>query len=82
MLRRWDKEGDERLKAYNERIAEEMGCTWRDIVMENQDPLPGRRWMIYATKFRNLQHAFSQRANGERVIAQRRRRIDWATDFV
>jgi hypothetical protein len=32
--RKWDDEWDERLKAQIGRIAEEMGCTWWDIVME------------------------------------------------
>jgi hypothetical protein len=37
VLRKWDDESDERLKAHIQRIAEEMGCTWLDIVMENRD---------------------------------------------
>jgi hypothetical protein len=37
VLRKWDDEWDERLKAHIGRIAEEMGCTWWDIVMENRD---------------------------------------------
>jgi hypothetical protein len=37
VLRKWDDEWDERLKAHIQRVAEEMGCTWWDIVMENRD---------------------------------------------
>ena len=37
VLRKWECEWDNRLKAHVERIAEELGCTWGDIVMENRD---------------------------------------------
>jgi len=37
VMRKWEYEWDERLRAHVERIAEEMGCTWWDIVMENRD---------------------------------------------
>jgi hypothetical protein len=37
VLRNWDDEWDERLKAHIGRIAEQMGCTWWDIFMENRD---------------------------------------------
>jgi hypothetical protein len=37
VLRKWDEEWDERLKAYIQRLAEQMGCTWGDIVMENRN---------------------------------------------
>ena len=37
VFRKWAHEWDDRLKAYIERIAREMGCTWWDIVMENRD---------------------------------------------
>jgi hypothetical protein len=37
LLRKWEYQWDDRLKAHVERIAEEMGCTWWDIVMENLD---------------------------------------------
>jgi hypothetical protein len=37
VLRKWDNEWQERLKAHIQRIADEMGCTWWDIVMENRD---------------------------------------------
>jgi hypothetical protein len=37
VLRKWEDEWHERLKAHIQRIAEEMGCTWWDIVMENRD---------------------------------------------
>jgi len=33
VLRKWECEWDDRLKAHVERIDEEMGCTWWDIVM-------------------------------------------------
>jgi hypothetical protein len=35
VLRKWDDEWDERLKAHIQRIVDEIGCTWWDIVMEN-----------------------------------------------
>jgi hypothetical protein len=37
VLRKWDDEWNERLKAHIQRIADEIGCTWWDIVMENRD---------------------------------------------
>jgi hypothetical protein len=37
VLRKWEDEWDERLKAHIQRIAEETGCTCWDIVMENRD---------------------------------------------
>ena len=37
VLRKWEHEWDDRLKAYIQRIADEMCCTWWDIVMENRD---------------------------------------------
>jgi hypothetical protein len=37
ILRKWEHEWDDRLKAHVERIAEEMDCTWWDIVMGNRD---------------------------------------------
>lgn len=37
VMRKWEHEWDARHTAHVERIAEEMGCTWRDIVMENRD---------------------------------------------
>jgi hypothetical protein len=37
VLRKWEYELDERLKAHIGRIAEKLGCTWWDIVMENRD---------------------------------------------
>jgi len=37
VLKKREEEWDDRLKAHVERIAEEMGCTWWDIVMENRD---------------------------------------------
>jgi hypothetical protein len=36
VLRKWDDEWDERLKAHIQRIADEIGCTWWDIVMEKR----------------------------------------------
>jgi hypothetical protein len=35
--RKSEHEWDDRLKAHIGRIAEELGCTWWDIVMENRD---------------------------------------------
>jgi hypothetical protein len=32
-----EEDWDERLKAHIQQIAEEMGCSWWDIVMENRD---------------------------------------------
>jgi hypothetical protein len=37
VLRKWEHEWDDRLKAHIQRIADEMSCTWWDIVMENRD---------------------------------------------
>lgn len=37
VLRKCAHEGDTRLKAHVERIAQEMGCTWHNIVMENRN---------------------------------------------
>jgi hypothetical protein len=37
ILRKWEHEWDDKLKAHIQRIADEMGCTWWDIVMENLD---------------------------------------------
>jgi hypothetical protein len=37
VFRKWAHEWDDRLKAHIERIAQELGCTWWDIVMENRD---------------------------------------------
>jgi len=37
VLKKREEEWDDRLQAHVERIAEEMGCTWWDIVMENRD---------------------------------------------
>jgi hypothetical protein len=34
---KWKDEWDQERKAHIERIAEEMGCTWRDIVMDCRD---------------------------------------------
>jgi len=36
VMRKWEHEWDEKHKAHLERIAEEMGCSWWDIVMENR----------------------------------------------
>ena len=48
VLRKWDDEWDERLKSHIQRIADEMSCTWWDIVMENQEFVvePDFRWDI------------------------------------
>jgi|GEM_PF-1760949 hypothetical protein len=40
VFRKWAHEWDDRLKAHIERIAQELGCTWWDIVMENRDLFP------------------------------------------
>jgi hypothetical protein len=37
VLNKWEHEWDDRLKAHIQRIADEMGCTCWDIVMENRD---------------------------------------------
>jgi len=37
VLKKREEEWDDRLQAQVERIAEEMGCTWWGIVMENRD---------------------------------------------
>jgi len=37
VLKKREEEWDDRLQAHVERIAEEMGRTWWDIVMENRD---------------------------------------------
>lgn len=37
VLRKWEHEWGAQLKAHVERIAEEMGCTWWDIVVENRE---------------------------------------------
>jgi hypothetical protein len=37
VLRKWEDEWDEELKSHIQRIADEMDCTWWDIVMENRD---------------------------------------------
>jgi hypothetical protein len=37
VLRKWEHEWDNRLKGHIERIADEMGCCWWDIVMQNRD---------------------------------------------
>jgi hypothetical protein len=36
-LGKWDEEWDERLKAHIQRIAEQIGCTWWDVVKENRN---------------------------------------------
>jgi hypothetical protein len=41
VLRKWEDEWDERCKAHIQRIADEMDCTWCDIVMENRGPFSG-----------------------------------------
>jgi hypothetical protein len=35
--RKWNHEWDDKLKAHIQRIAEEMGCTWWDVVMDCRD---------------------------------------------
>lgn len=45
-----EEEWDDRLKAHVERIVEEMGCTWWDIVMENRD-LFSMEWRTYRSRF-------------------------------
>lgn len=37
VLRKWEHEWDDKLKAHIQRIADEMGCTWWDVVMDCQD---------------------------------------------
>jgi hypothetical protein len=37
ILHKWEHEWDDRLKAHIQRIAEEMGCTWWDVVMDCRD---------------------------------------------
>jgi len=37
VLRKWEVEWDDRLKAHIQRIAAEMGCTWWDVVMDARD---------------------------------------------
>jgi hypothetical protein len=37
ILRKWEHEWDDKLKAYIQRIADEMGRTWWDIVMDCRD---------------------------------------------
>lgn len=49
ILRKWEHEWDDKLKAHIQRIADEMGCTWCDIVMDCQDLLidkPDYLWDI------------------------------------
>jgi hypothetical protein len=37
ILTKWEHEWDEKLKAHIQRIADEMGCTWWDVVMDCRD---------------------------------------------
>ena len=37
ILRKWEHEWDDKLKAHIQRIADEMGCMWWDIVMDCRD---------------------------------------------
>ena len=37
ILRKWEHEWDDKLKAHIQRIADEMGCTWWDIVIDCRD---------------------------------------------
>lgn len=37
ILRKWEHEWDDKLKAHIQRIADEMGCMWWDIVTDNRD---------------------------------------------
>ena len=37
VLRKWEHEWDDKLKAHIQRIADEMGCTWWDIVIDCRD---------------------------------------------
>ena len=49
VLRKWEHEWDDRLKAHIQRITEEMGCIWWDVVMDCRDVLleePDYLWNI------------------------------------
>lgn len=35
VLRKWEQEWGTQLKVHVERIVEEMGCAWQDVVIEN-----------------------------------------------
>ena len=37
ILNKWELEWGDRLKAHIQRIAEETGCTWWDVVMDCRD---------------------------------------------
>jgi hypothetical protein len=61
VLRKWEDEWDERLKTHIQRIAEEMDCTWWDIVWRTETSF-WMKGMTFWTKTRDHKRAGADRS--------------------